>query len=215
MKKFTTLLWFPVVAFALQPSQIQTQIGFSGEPVVALKAIQRSFNAAGYKFDVHSVSLENGNAEVSGTAVGMRAFSVDVFSENLKEEGVAIESTASNQNVLKMTLNAENAVWNTPLIGSDEGVQLERSNIAQWFRIENAQTIRIEPPFAGKWYPDVAVLDASLRVLHSYRSLKAQDALELEVPQGAYYLKVSNVWGMKVLKEGMWIESISTGRQER
>ncbi len=212
MNKFNALLFFPLIAFAAQPNQIRTEIGFSGGPVVALKTIQRSFNAAGYKFDVDAMSLENGKSVMSGRAVGMRAFSPEVFIENLKEEGMAIESIASIQSVLTMTLNAENSVWNAPLIASDDGIQLERSSSAQWFRVENAQTIRIESPYVGKWYPDVAVLDASLRVLYSHRSLKAIEHFEIELPEGACYLKVSNVWGMKVLKEGMWIESISPGR---
>lgn len=215
MKRVSALWFFPVWLSALQPNPIPTQIVFSGEAVAALKAVHQGFNAVGYKFDITAVTAENSSGKVSGTAVGIRPFSVEAFGENLKEEGLLLESIGMEQGVLKLKLDAKNALWNAPLIGNDEGVQLERSNGAKWFRVQSGQTIRIEPPYTGKWYPDIAIFDASFRVLYSYRSQKAKDQFEFELPEGAHYLKVSNVWGMKVLKEGTWIESITPGRQER
>lgn len=212
MMKLKTIVFFPALLFALQPNTIQTQIAFSGEPMAAIKAIMQGFNAVGYKFEVNALSLENSYGELHGSAVGIKPLSVGVLGENLAEEGIVLESSGLEKGVLTLRLNTENAVWNAPLIGSDEGAELQRASSAQWFRVQSGQTIRMEPPYVGKWYPDIAVLDASMRVLYSFRSPKAKDELELELPDGAYYLKVSNVWGMKVLKEGMWIESITPGR---
>lgn len=212
MRRLITLLFFPVFAFALQPNHLPTQIAFSGEPAVAVKTIQYSFNAIGYKFEINGLIVHNLEGEFSGTAVGMRAFNIAALSENLQDAGIAVESAGLEGGTLKLRLNAKNAVWNTPVIGSDEGAELQRTSAAQWFRVQGGQTIRIEPPFVSKWYPDIAVLDASMQVLYSFRSPKAKEELELQLPEGAYYLKVSNIWGMKVLKEGMWIESITPGR---
>lgn len=212
MRWLKTLLFFPVLAFALQPNAVRTEIAFVGEPIVTLKAIQQSFNAAGYRFEINALSVEEGYAEVYGRAVGIKSLNLGVIHEHLRDEGIRVESAAAERGILKLTLDAKNGVWNAPVIGSDEGVQLQKTNSPQWFRINGGQTIRIEPPYVGKWYPEIAVLDASMRVLYSFRSPKAKDQFELELPEGACYLKVSNVGGMKVLKEGMWIESVSPGR---
>jgi hypothetical protein len=191
---------------------INTQIGFTGEPTVSLRTITQAFNAVGYRFDLKTLSVENGSGELEGIAVGNRPFVPAILGENLKEQGIRIDSAHVDQNSLVLVINTQNALWNAPLLGRDEGSELKRVNSAQWFRVEEGQSIRIQPPYAGKWYPEIAVLDVSMHLIASYRSLEPKDEFLSELPPSAYYLKISNAQGMKVLKEGMWIESISPGR---
>lgn len=209
MKPLMLLLLLPGILLAVS---INTQIGFTGEPTVSLRTITQAFNTVGYRFELKSLSVENGSGELAGTALGNRPFLPAVLAENLKEQGIRIESAHVDQNRLIMVLNTQNAFWNAPLLGSDEGSELKRMNSAQWFRVEEGQSIRIQPPYVGKWYPEIAVLDASMHLLASYRSLEPKDEFQSELPSSAYYLKISNTQGMKVLKEGMWIESMSLGR---
>lgn len=209
MKRFTPFLLAPSILFGVS---INTQIGFTGEPTVSLRTITQAFNAIGYRFDVRSFTIENGAGELQGSASGNKTFTPAVLGENLKEQGIRIDSAHVDQNGLIMVLNTQNAFWNAPLLGSDEGSELKRVTSAQWFRVEEGQSIRIQPPYVGKWYPEIAVLDASMHLLASYRSLEPKDEFQSELPPSAYYLKISNAQGMKVLKEGMWIESMSPGR---
>lgn len=206
------LLLLPALASALQPNHIESQVTFSGEPLAAVKAIQNGFNAAGFKLEINSLSAENGRGMLRGTVVGIKPFDPDTVRENLQETGIAVEHAEAGKGTFALVVEAKNAAWNVPLIGTDEGAELQKASVPQWFRVQGGQTIRIEPPYGGKWYPDVAVLDGSMRVLHAFRSYKSEDEWSFELPEGAVYLKVSNLWGMKLLKEGMWIESITSGR---
>lgn len=162
--------------------------------------------------EIDTLDVQKNRGELSGSAIGNKIFNPTALSENLKEQGIRIEKAHLEKNILVMVLDTQSARWNIPLLGSDEGVELKRVNAAQWFRVEEGQHIRIEPPYPGKWYPDVCVLDVSMSLLSSFRSLEPKEELEFELPKGAYYLKISNAQGMKVLKEGMWIESMSPGR---
>lgn len=206
------LLLFLFVPYILWGYSIHTQITFSGEPRVSLRTITQAFNALGYKFDVSSLSVQSGSGMIEGTASGNRTFTPEILGENLKEQGIQIDSAHADQNGLTLVLNTENAIWNVPLIGSDEGSELKRVNSAQWFRVEEGQNIRIVAPYTSKWYPEIAVLDSTMHVLDSFRSLEPKDEYQFELPQNAYYLKISNAQGMKVIHEGMWIESMSPGR---
>jgi hypothetical protein len=209
MKRFLPFLLAPSIVFGVS---INTKIGFTGEPAVSLRTITQAFNAIGYRFDISSLSVENGSGEVQGTAIGNRAFIPAALGENLKEQGIVIESARTDQSGLALVLNTQNAIWSIPLLGSDEGSELKRMSNAQWFRVEAGQAIRIQPPYIGKWYPEIAVFDASMHLLSSYRSLEPKDEFQSELPPSAYYLKISNAQGMKLLKEGMWVESMSPGR---
>ncbi len=158
------------------------------------------------------MTFEIPSGKLIATAVSNKAFNPVSLGENLKEQGIRIERAHFDTKKLSLVLDTQNAVWNVLLLGSDEGTELKRVTAPQWFRVEQGQQIRIEPPYTGKWYPDIAVLDGSMQIVSSIRSMEVKDELQFELPAGSYYLKVSNAQGMKVLKEGMWIESLSPGR---
>lgn len=212
MKALKILLLLPVFAFALQSNPIKTEVSFTGEPLLAIKLLQHAFGTVGYRLEIEHFSVGNGSGFVKGSAVGMRAFDPRVLVENLQDGGIKAENVRGEKGVLKLSMDTTGGEWGIAVIGTDEGAELQRVNTPQWYRIQHGQTIRIEPPFVGKWYPDIAVFDRTMRPLYSFRSSKPREELSIELPEGAFYLKVSNVWGMKVLKEGMWIESISPGR---
>ncbi len=212
MRFAALLLLAPLLSFAANPARIQARIVFEGEPAVALKTLYNGFSAVGYRLDVRSFSVRNKEGEISGEAHGIRPFDAAAFAENMAEEGVSVLNEGSSKGVFKIRMNARNGIWNVPLIAPEEGAQLERSAIPHWFGVEAGQTIRIESPYVGKWYPDVAVLDASMQVLYSVRSEVPKEEYAFDLPPGARYLKVSNTWGMKALREGTWVESKSPGR---
>lgn len=209
MKRYITLLCSPFILFG---GSLTTEITFLGEPMVTLRTITQAFHNVGYKFEVETFSTQSGSGIIIGTAVGNKAFIPPALGEHLKGQGIKMERAQMNDKGLFLTLDTQSALWNVLLLGSDEGLELKRVNSPQWFRVEPLQQIRIEPPYTGKWYPDICVLDASMQVLTSFRSLVVKEELQFELPQGSHYLKVSNAQGMKLLKEGMWIESMSLGR---
>lgn len=205
------LLWIGLVSYTFA-SGLTIHVRFEGEGLSTLRILAQSFNAVGYKLELESLTSDNNQGEIEAKASGNRAFTPSLLAENLKEQGIVITHAKYEGNQLSLTLLSQSGYWNIPLLGSDEGIELKKTVTSQWFRVEEGQNIRIESPYAGKWYPDIAVLDTHMGVLHSYRSLAPKEELQFELPSGAYYLKISNAQGMKVLKEGMWIESMSPGR---
>lgn len=209
MKRFIFLFSFPLFLFG---TTISTQITFTGEPMVSLRTIVQAFNAIGYKLDVESLSVQSSTGDLRATVMGNRPFDPAVLAENLKEQNIRIDLAHLDGNILTLGLDTQKALWNIPLLGSDEGTELKRSGNAQWFRVDEGQHIRIQSPYGSDWYPEIAVLDASMHMLYSLRSLSSEDEFRFELPSGGSYLKLSNTQGMKVLREGMWIESMSPGR---
>lgn len=204
-------LWIGFVSSALAAT-INVQIRYEGEGLNALRTLTQAFNSIGYKLEIESLVYENAQGEIEAKASGNRAFAPSILAENLKEQGIVISHERYEGGKLTLSVQTQNGFWNIPLLGADEGIELKKVSIPQWFRIEEGQIIRIEPPYAGKWYPDIAVLDAQMGILSSYRSREPKEEFQFELPVGARYLKVSNAQGMKALKEGMWIESLSRGR---
>ncbi len=210
MKRLLILFSTPLL---LLGESISTNITFTGDLSVSMRTITQSFSTLGYRVDVDSLSMQNHKGILNATVIGNKVFSPSLLAENLQEQGIGIEKAHfDSKNGLSLVLDTRNAIWNIVLLGRDEGAELKRVSSAQWFRVEEAQDIRIEPPYVGKWYPEIAVFDETMKLLSSFRSLETKEEFRFELPKGAYYLKISNAQGMKVLKEGMWIESITPGR---
>lgn len=176
---------------------------------MAVRTITQAFNSVGYRLDIDTLRIDNGSGELYATATGNRAFSLNGLSENFKQQEMRVDKADLDQTGLDLKLDTQNVQWDVPMLAAEESTELKRVNTAQWFRVEGSQKIRIAPPYAGKWYPDIAVLDSKMGVLYSFRSLEPQEEFSFELPEGAYYLKISNAQGMKMVKEGMWIESLS------
>ncbi len=209
IKLSTLLLCIPSVLFG---GTLHAHIIFVGKPIVTLRTVTQAFNTIGYKFELNSLRMKNDSGELRAIVTGSKVFNAGALSESLKEQGIKIEKAHIDSQLLTMKIDTQSADWNILVLGRDDGVELKRVSSAQWFRIEEARIVRIEPPYVDKWYPDVAILDSRMELLSSFRSSEPKEELEFVLPQGAHYLKISNAQGMKVMKEGMWIESMSSER---
>lgn len=209
---FRTLLLLPLGVFGAPFTQLKTHIALTSDPLVGITALTNIYNSLGYKIEINSISTHNGTSRIEAVVIGLKPLEMAVLADNIQESGMKLTHSRMNQGSMELDIDATEAVWNQEMLGIDEGKELQRSNTPYWFRVEAGQVIRIQPPYGGKWYPDVSVLDKSMRILYTKRSDKEMHELVFPLPAGSYYLKISNTAGMKALKEGMWVESMSEGR---
>ncbi len=176
------------------------------------KIILQTLGAAGQRVTVHRYKSDSDTTLMELSLSGRKAFDPRNFSEILGENGLVLTKGTIRDKRWQMEFDASQIHWNIPAITPDEGSQMEKSFTSNWFTVNQASVISIEAPYGNKWYPDVAVLDSALRVLSSMREFTPREQLTFSLPEGAMYLKVSNANGMKLLKEGMWIEHGNEGR---
>ncbi|MCX6072854.1 MAG: hypothetical protein NTY39_00840 [Campylobacterales bacterium] len=170
--------------------------------VSALNTMGERVNLSRYKNDVQSIEMEM-------TLSGRKAFDPKYFRELLGESGVVLTKGSVKNKSWSFEIDATTAVWNIPSITLDEGAQLEKSTLPFWYKVESIKEISVEPPYSGHWCPDIAAMDANMNVLGLLRIFTARDQMKFSLPEGSTYLKVSSTNGMKLLKEGMWIEGIN------
>lgn len=209
MRHIFVLSLFPLVLFS---SVIHTHMTVKGVPFVALRTIVQSFVNAGYRLESESFEYNGETIIWIANAFGNKELKLEAVSASLKEQGWDIGQLETQKNELYLTLHDRNAYWNVHELGREEAVEIKKVIVPQWFRVEELDSIRIESPYNTVWYPDITVLDHNMRVLRSWRLKESKEDVELQLPNGACYLKVSNTQSMKLLKEGMWIESLNLGR---
>lgn len=187
-------------------------IHLNGGGILSTKIVYQALNTSGQRVGMVRYENDGESIRMELVASGIKPFEPKYFAEVLRENGIILTKGIFRDKRWIMEFNTEAAQWSIPSITPDEGAQMEKSLTANWFVVNQSNAITIEAPYGNKWYPDVAVLDSSMRILSSIREFTPRERLDFSLPEEAMYLKVSNANGMKLLKEGMWIEHSDTGR---
>lgn len=211
MRFFFVFMALPVLTWAaLTQSTLQVQA--DGNTVGGLRILQQTLGELGYKMEIEKFFKNTDGFSARCKVIGHKPFNADLFLENLAAQQVKIKNSKKISGGVEIALNLQQSPWQAAPLGADEGSELQKTSSAYWFSVESGQKILIQPPFGVKWYPDIAVFDENFVLLYERRDAKSSDEIEFLLPDGAKYLKVSNMEGMKLLKEGTWVESVSLGR---
>lgn len=205
MKAFVWLLALPWLLIAREHKSMMN-IHLNGGGILSTKIVYQALNTSGQRVGMLRYENDGESTQMEMVTSGIKPFEPKYFTEVLRENGIVLTKGIFRDKKWIMEFNAAAAQWNIPAITLDEGAQMEKTLTSNWFVVNQSRAISIEAPYGNKWYPDVAVLDSSMRVLSSIREFTPRERLEFSLPEEAMYLKVSNANGMKLLKEGMWIE---------
>ena len=174
--------------------------------ILSSKIIVQALNTVGQRVSIQRYENDGETTRMEISLSGRKGFDPKYFSEILRDNSMVITAGSVRDKKWTIEIDASSLLWQIPAITPDEGAQMEKSAVPAWFVVHQSSALTIEAPYGNKWYPDIAVLDANMEVLSSMRSFKTQERMTFTLPEGAMYLKIANTNGMKLLKEGMWIE---------
>lgn len=205
MKPF---LWFIIFTFSLMADDAKTEVNLQvvRGGILSSKIIIQALSTIGQRVTIHRFESDDEMTRMDISLSSRKAFDPKYFNEILRDNALIITAGVVHDKKWAITIDASSALWKIPAITPDEGVQMEKTVVPSWFFVNQASALTIEAPYASKWYPEIAVLDANMGILSSIRTFKTQERMSFTLPDGAMYLKVANTNGMKLLKEGMWIE---------
>lgn len=206
MKSFFLLL-LVVLSVAAKETKSEINLNVTHGGLLSTTIVQHALVSMGYKAHINRFSSANEITEMEMTLYGKKPLDPKEFAEELSLHQIRVSNAFVSNKKWTIGLDASQALWNIPAITQDEGAQIERTNFAVWFRINNTLGITVEAPYGTKWYPEIAVLDDKMQMLLSTKESTFKDRITFQLPEHAMYLKVSNSNGMKMLREGMWIES--------
>lgn len=205
--KFFFLVLLVVSSVAAKETKSEISLNVTHGGLLSTTIVQHVLVSMGYKAHINRFSSVNEVTEMDMILYGKKPLDPKEFVEELNLHQIAASNAIVSNKKWTIGLDASQALWNIPAITQDEGAQIERTNIAAWFRVNNTLGIMVEAPYGNNWYPEIAVLDDKMQTLLSTKESAFTDRITFQLPEHAMYLKVSNSNGMKMLREGMWIES--------
>ncbi|MGZ8547321.1 MAG: hypothetical protein ACXW33_01775 [Sulfuricurvum sp.] len=204
--KFLFFLLIFLVTLEASENKAELHLRVTHGGIVSTKIILSAINAIGQHAALVRYENNGETIEMDILLSGRKAFDAKTFGDLLRESAMVFTKGSVQNKSWHLDMDGSAATWNIPSITIDEGAQLEKSALPHWFVVDQAKAISVEAPYGGKWYPDVAVMDANMQVLVSFRTFTSRDQMSFALPEGAKYLKISSTNGMKLLKEGTWVE---------
>lgn len=203
------LVWFVIFTFSLVAADIKAEVNLQviRGGILSTKIITQAFNTIGQRVNIHHYESYGEMTRMGISLSGRKVFDLKYFNEILRDNAMIITAGIVHEKTWSFKIDASSVLWQIPAITTDEGAQMEKMVVPAWFTVNQSSALTIEAPYGNKWYPEIAVLDANMEVLSSLRTFKSQETMSFTLPDGAMYLKVANTNGMKLLKEGMWIEN--------
>jgi len=202
------LLWlcFLLTILSSKENQQILNIDCQNGTTLSTKIILQALHTMGQKIKIMQTVRNEQGIYLELIASGNKPFEGRYFSEILKENGILFNKATVKDKKWLLIVDTSQAHWEIPKISPDEGGQMDKSPNANWFRVDESSALTITAPYNGKWYPEISLLDSSMNVLSTVREFTPKIKMNFSLPQGATYLKVSNTNGMKLLKEGTYIE---------
>lgn len=210
-----SLLWLMIGVFSLAAAETKTDLHLriAQGGLLSTKIIHQVLGSMGFKANGYRYRSSEETTEMDLLLNGKKTFDPKYFVETLREHHIMVQSGEFKNKEWTIGVDATRASWNLPAISEDEGAQLARTTLPYWFVVHKTVGVSIEAPYGNKWYPEIAIFDENMQILGFFREFKSRDRMSFKMPEHAMYLKVSNANGMKMVKEGMWVESSNDEQQ--
>jgi len=198
--------------FFSKPSELNLIFKTSGSPLFFVKLMSDSLRNIGYYRYVTTES--NLNASEFTWAISLTSeYATDplILQKELKKSGceiVDIQRNSSTQWVY--TIDMRDGHLNLETLESDSEIKLKRSLYAYWLNVSNIQNIKIKSSRRNSWYPYITYYDSSLHLLKIIKKNSKTSRLNLKIPKGATYIKISDLYTLKNIKDYLLLTSSGT-----
>ncbi|MEA1917440.1 MAG: hypothetical protein U9N42_07910 [Campylobacterota bacterium] len=189
------------------PHELNVKFNTNSSSLFFVKLMGDTLRSIGYyRFITSSSKLSNSKFEWSIKLKSEYAIDPTLLAKELAKRGAKIEDIVRindynwiyNINIGRANLNAKD-------IKSGEKLYLNRALNSSWLNISGVKNLSIVSKVGNRWYPNVAIYDGALRLLKVYKHDTKTEKLNMKFPRDAVYVKISDMYSMKNIKNGLMI----------
>jgi hypothetical protein len=152
-----------------------------------------------YRYGISTTNFSSRQFVIAYSVTTTPAISFSKMIGFLKRNGVGIRSVRYEGKGWRFHLDLDGAHLDLPKVM--ESAEFHRLKEALWIDVCGARKISIRS-FGRYWHPKVAIYDDNLESLDLYKSYEVTKRLELALPNGACYIKISDIFTPKNIKHG-------------
>jgi len=185
------------------PQELNLHFKTSGAPLFFVKIMSDSLRNIGYYRYVTTASNLN-SSEFTWSISLNSEYATDplVLQRELRKSGcdiIDIKRNSSTEWVYVVDMGT--GFLNVPSLENEVEFKLKRSLYAHWLNVSQIQELRIVSSPRNNWYPYIAYYDSSLHLLQVIKKDSKEYQLSLSIPRFAKYIKVSDIYTLKNIKD--------------
>lgn len=189
--------------FFVKPQELTLRFKTSGAPLFFVKIMGDSLRNMGYYRYVTKESTLN-ESEFIWTITFTSEYATDplILQKELQKNGCDITDIQRESSVdWTYTVDMRDANLDIVRLDQNKEFQLKRSLYAHWLDVSSVQILKIKSSPRNNWYPYIAYYDRSMHLLEVIKKDKKVHTLTLEIPRYAKYIKISDLYTLKNIRD--------------
>lgn len=193
-----------------EPQELTLSFKTLGQKMFFVKIMSDTLRNIGYyRYVTTSSALDN--SEFSWT-IGLKTeYATDplVLEKELRKSSCKIvDIKRVTDTEWEYTIDTSRASLNVASVRNAKTVKLKRSLYAHWLNVSNVNKISIVSGERNNWYPHIVYYDSSLHILKVQQEDKKVTKKTFVMPKAATYMKISDIYTMKNLKDDLELNPI-------
>ena len=178
-----------------------------GSSILFLKIMRDALRNIGYyKHITVGSSLDEKNFTWSIKLKSDNALKPQSLQKELRKVGCKIVNIVRKTSVeWSYKVDISNANLRVPTLRYGKKLTLKRSLYAHWINVKNVTSLIIKSSSRNRWYPNISYYDAKLKLIEVLKKENRTNKIYLNIPQGTKYIKISDVYTLKNIKDYLTI----------
>lgn len=191
--------------FYSKPVEMKISFQTNGNSLIFMRVINESLEAMGYSyFLTQSVSNESEKFVWEINLETEHVLDPVLLENELNLRGCKITSvTKEKDNRWTYQIDSSSIRISALKFETNATIKLQKPIRAYWLDVEEASKISIHSKLADRWYPSIVFYDKSLHVISYYTRQDVVNFVKLDIPVGAKYLKIDDVYTLDNIKRGL------------
>lgn len=189
--------------FFKKPMRFKLNFKTSGSPLFFVKIMGDTLRNIGYYRYVTTAS----NLDVSEFTWNINLtseYATDplVLQKELNKNGCKIVNIQRNSaQEWTYIIDISRGFLNVERLEDMEELRLKLSLYSYWLDVSKIKTLKIISSRRNRWYPNIVYYDASLHLLKVLKRDKVYKRINLNIPQNAKYMKLSDLYTLKNIRD--------------
>jgi len=186
-----------------KPTEIELVFKTNGTPLFFVKILEDTLRNIGYyRFVTKSASYNNSEFNWDVGVVSEYATDPIILQKELAKSNCKIvDIKRETPTKWIYTIDISNASMDVKKLNNQEEVSLKRSLSPYWLNISKIRKLHVISRGRNNWYPDISFFDAMLHLVKVIQIDKKTKNLNLKMPKTAKYIKISDIYTMKNIKD--------------
>ena len=196
--------------FFKAPQAFSLTFKTNGSPIFFVRIMDNVLSGIGYFRYVTTVANLDAS-EFSWTINLTSEYMTDpiILQTALQKNGCKIiDITRNSAKKWTYIIDMNNGALNVPTFEDGKEVQLRRILYPRWFNVSKIRSLKVRSSRRNHWYPHISYYDASLHLVKLLKRDKVSKSLSLTIPKSAKYMKITDLYTLKNLRDGLTLSPI-------